>query len=310
MRHLSRKITAFLVCAFSVGVVSAQGIKDIRINEVLVKNANSYEDDYGHRVGWIELFNSGYSNVNVAGSYLTVKRGDKTLTYRIPKNDQRTVIPPQGYLIFFAEGTSSKGTFHTNFTLDQTGYLALLDQSGRGPAIDSIQYSVADQQEDVSIGWFEDRDGEMRFGQLPATTPLSTNETLEKEPRHEHFKRIDPYGVGMAIVAMSVVFSALVLLFLIFKQVGKALTRADRRRKEKAAAPAAPAAVPAGGKAPVSAPGELAGEELAAIAMALYKYSQDLHDIESRVLTINRVAKAYSPWSSKIYGINQFPNRK
>ena len=308
MRQLAKHITAFLVCAFSVGVVSAQGIKDIRINEVLVKNVNSYEDDYGHRVGWIELFNSGYSNVDVAGSYLTVKRGDKESTYRIPKNDKRTLIPPQGYLIFFAEGTSSKGTFHTNFTLDQTGYLALLDQSGRGPAVDSIQYNVADQKEDISIGWYEDENGEPVFGELIATTPLSTNETIEKEPRHEHFKRIDPYGVGMAIVAMSVVFCALVLLFLIFKQVGKALTHADRKKKEPTAVPAAAAAV---GKPTASGKGgELAGEELAAIAMALYKYSQDLHDIESRVLTINRVAKAYSPWSSKIYGINQFPNRK
>ena len=40
--------------------VSAQGIKDIRINEVMVRNVDNYEDDYGKRIGWIELFNTGY----------------------------------------------------------------------------------------------------------------------------------------------------------------------------------------------------------------------------------------------------------
>lgn len=308
MKQLSRKIVALLVCLLPALMVSAQAIKDIKINEVLVKNVDSYEDDYGHRVGWIELYNSGFSQVDIAGSFLTVKRGDKTLTYRIPKNDKRTIIPPQGYVIFFAEGTSSKGTFHTNFTLDQTGYLALLDQSGRGPAIDSVLYDVNGMKEDISIGYYEAEDGTMQFGELNATTPLSTNDTVEKEPRHEHFKRIDPFGVGMAIVAMSVVFCALVVLYQIFKQVGRTAIRLERKKQEKKVAAAA-------GTAPVSQgtskkpSQDIAGEELAAIAMALYKFSEDLHDNESTVLTINRVARAYSPWSSKIYGISNTLNK-
>jgi len=52
------------------------------------------------------------------------------------------------------------------------------------------------------------------------------------------------------------------------------------------------------------------GEELAAIAMALYQYSEDLHDIENTIITINRQATFYSPWSSKIYGLRQIPNRR
>ncbi|MCJ7553639.1 MAG: hypothetical protein MUO34_07120, partial [Ignavibacteriaceae bacterium] len=52
---------------------------------------------------------------------------------------------------------------------------------------------------------------------------------------------------------------------------------------------------------------ELTGEINAAIAAALYLYSQELHDHESTVLTINRVSRTYSPWSSKIYGLRQYP---
>ena len=51
----------------------------------------------------------------------------------------------------------------------------------------------------------------------------------------------------------------------------------------------------------------ISGEETAAIAMALYLIFDEMHDEESGVLTIKKVSKAYSPWSSKIYAVrNQF----
>jgi glutaconyl-CoA/methylmalonyl-CoA decarboxylase subunit delta len=53
--------------------------------------------------------------------------------------------------------------------------------------------------------------------------------------------------------------------------------------------------------------GEISGEETAAIALALYLYTEESHDRESGVLTIKRISRAYSPWSSKIYAVrNQF----
>jgi Na+-transporting methylmalonyl-CoA/oxaloacetate decarboxylase gamma subunit len=47
-------------------------------------------------------------------------------------------------------------------------------------------------------------------------------------------------------------------------------------------------------------------EVMAAIAMALFLYSKELHDDETLKLTIKRSAKTYSPWSSKIYGLNTY----
>ncbi|MBQ0007817.1 MAG: OadG family protein [bacterium] len=43
----------------------------------------------------------------------------------------------------------------------------------------------------------------------------------------------------------------------------------------------------------------------AAIATALHLYTDDNHDKESYILRINKVARRYSPWNSKIYGLNQ-----
>jgi len=48
---------------------------------------------------------------------------------------------------------------------------------------------------------------------------------------------------------------------------------------------------------------ELENDVNAAIAMALYLYITELHDQESNVITIQRVSKTYSPWSSKIYSM-------
>ncbi|MDR1678736.1 MAG: OadG family protein [Prevotellaceae bacterium] len=48
----------------------------------------------------------------------------------------------------------------------------------------------------------------------------------------------------------------------------------------------------------------LTAEESAAIGMALHLYYDDVHDVESAIITIKKVERRYSPWSSKIYGLN------
>jgi len=47
------------------------------------------------------------------------------------------------------------------------------------------------------------------------------------------------------------------------------------------------------------------GNVTAAISLALHMYFSELHDEESNIVTIKKIKKAYSPWSSKIYSVNQ-----
>ncbi|MBK7132370.1 MAG: hypothetical protein IPH69_05955 [Bacteroidales bacterium] len=47
-------------------------------------------------------------------------------------------------------------------------------------------------------------------------------------------------------------------------------------------------------------------DKMAAVAMALYLYFNEMHDEESNVITIQRISKTYSPWSSKIYNMRNF----
>lgn len=44
-------------------------------------------------------------------------------------------------------------------------------------------------------------------------------------------------------------------------------------------------------------------DDKAAIAMALYLYFNEIHDEESDIITVKRVSRTYSPWSSKLYNM-------
>ena len=273
----------------------AQRATSMRINEVLVINEDNFVDDYGKRHGWIELFNTSAGTVNIAGCFLTDDKNNPK-KYPIPKGDVLTQIPPPQPTLFWADGEPTRGTFHVNFPLDPSkeNYIALYDADGKS-LIDEITIPAA-QKPDVSYGRIID--GKEEWAQLTKVTPSTNNLTLDSNEKIENFKTNDSLGIGMTITAMAVVFLGLLLLFLIFKQVGKAAIAASKRNAQKAGAPVN-----------VNTPDEVSGEVFAAIATALYEMSDDNHDIEHTVLTIRKVRRAYSPWSSKIYSLRETPRK-
>ena len=273
----------------------AQRATSMRLNEVLVINEDNFVDDYGKRHGWIELFNTSAGTVNIAGCFLTDDKNNPK-KYPIPKGDVLTQIPPHQHTLFWADGEPNRGTFHVNFTLDPSkeNYIALYDADGKS-LIDEITIPAA-QKPDVSYGRIID--GKEEWAQLTKVTPSTNNLTLDSNEKIENFKTNDSLGIGMTITAMAVVFLGLLLLFLIFKQVGKAAIAASKRNAQKAGAPVN-----------VNTPDEVSGEVFAAIATALYEMSDDNHDIEHTVLTIRKVRRAYSPWSSKIYSLRETPRK-
>ena len=52
------------------------------------------------------------------------------------------------------------------------------------------------------------------------------------------------------------------------------------------------------------------GDVLAAISMALYDIQDEVHDVESNVLTIKRTSQEYLPWNDKSQGMLQIPNKR
>jgi Na+-transporting methylmalonyl-CoA/oxaloacetate decarboxylase gamma subunit len=143
-------------------------------------------------------------------------------------------------------------------------------------------------------------------------TPNTANKVNDVNQKMVTFSEKDPAGVGMAITAMTVVFSCLILLFFAFTLQAKISLNMAKKNEMKAKAatagdkPAA-AAVAANTKA-----GETPGEVFAAIGMALHEMQNDIHDVEDMVLTIHtdNTKVEESAWSNKAFAMRQIPVRK
>ena len=304
MNRCAKRFLPALFLLMTSGVW-AQSQKDMRLNEILVFNTDDYEDDYGNRHGWIELFNSSYGTVDLGGCYLT-NDPSNLKKYIIPRGDVLTKIRPRQHVLFWADNQPFRGTFHVNFTLEESSEVLLVSSDGK-TIIDRCQ--VPKLQENVSYGRVIDGVGswgpqstDEGWDLLPRTSPSTNNSLVDVGRKSRMIEEFDPHGAVMAVTAMSVVFIALILLFTIFSLIGKGSIRASQRRaQEKGHTSVTEADIE-----------DTAGEVYAAIAMALHlcQTDEDTHDIENTILTINRVTRNYSPWSSKIYSLRETPGKK
>ena len=108
----------------------------------------------------------------------------------------------------------------------------------------------------------------------------------------------------MALIGFVLVFAVLVILIYIMRGMGMVFTRQKKAAKVAEKGSTAVAATEEEHEA-------ISDQEIAAaIITALKLYKSNLHDQESEMLTIHRITRAYSPWSSKIHGLTQLPERK
>lgn len=309
---MNKYIAGIFFASAMVGALSSCTAPDtgskIVINEVLVDNQDNFQDDYGVHSGWVEIFNTSYNSVNLAGCYLKVSSepGD-TLSYFIPKGDVLTAISPRQHTLFWADGAPRRGTFHTNFVLSKTrdNWVGLYD-SGR-KLLDEVVVPAGVLKTDQSYArvsdgadqWEVKDDSETKY-----VTPSTNNQTLEGNPKMDKFEQHDSAGLGMTITAMTVVFTGLILLYLCFRIIGKVAVKLRKRNAMKAQN------VTDKQEAKERGLGEAPGEVIAAISMALHEAQGADHDVEETILTISRVKRSYSPWSSKIYTLRETPHKK
>ena len=322
-----------LLCAILALPTWSQGRKNVRINEVMVQ-----QDSTGGN-GWIEFYNSSYSTNAVEKMFITtmsreeVKNHIKAVTdtskikpnkvliewckerpqdiYEIPRGDERnTKIKPRAHFVMEADGDVKAGTFHLPFTLKagQDNYVALYDVNG--DLVDDVTIPASLKPGETYAIKAEGRlpsvldDGQTEWivkdGKTLETAITKGNYNIrEVNENIEAFHEKDPHGYWIALLAMSVVFSALALLYILFKLFGKFASRNLVEKKEEDAAPAAATA------AAVSAPsGDLDGEKMAAICFALYQHL-NAHDNESGVLTLT--PRDGSTWATKTSLMRELP---
>ena len=306
------KIGIFFTLLLMLGVCSSCGEKKsnnkLVLNEVLITNESNFQDDYGLHSAWIEIFNRSYGSADLAGCYLkcSSQPGD-TASYFIPKGDVLTLIKPRQHSLFWADGEARRGTFHTNFTLnpETQNWIGLYD-SGRN-LLDQITIPAGALQANQSYARISDaaEKWEVKDGSAEKyVTPSTNNKTIDSNAKMEKFEEHDSDGIGMSISAMSVVFCGLILLYISFKIIGRVSVNLSKRNAMTAKG------ITDKQEAKEKKLGEAPGEIFAAIAMAMHEMQSDVHDVEDTVLTITRVKRSYSPWSSKIYTLRETPQKK
>ena len=279
----------------------ADGLQSLRLSEVCL-------GDGSEGTAWIEIQNTSYGSQNLGGFYITNNPAtlDKELTaperikkmHLIPTGNPITKVTPQNCIVLYADGNDNLGLQHTDFTLQPGDIVALF--SGNGiDLIDSLTIP-----EDLAAGksWAKDfKKGTWRVCDRPTPTQANDYEQAKKNNKIAEFKEKDPYGFAMAFMAMGVVFSCLLLLYLFFKFFGKLF-----RDKDSTAAPTAPLAKPTGRAddaatvaaimAVTEATAGTGDEDLDVALIALALQAELAHDEESGVITIN---PSVSPWADK-----------
>jgi hypothetical protein len=145
---------------------------NLYINEFMASNNAYLMDEFNEFDDWIEIYNAGLEDTDLAGFYLT---DDFTmpLKYQIPYGDPEvTTVPANGYLLFWADENSSQGPLHTSFKLSAAGEQIALTEPGGLYFIDSLSFGLMDS--DLSFG--RSYDGSLPWQQFVTATPSHSNQ--------------------------------------------------------------------------------------------------------------------------------------
>jgi Na+-transporting methylmalonyl-CoA/oxaloacetate decarboxylase gamma subunit len=302
----------------STSAMMAQGAKNIRLNEVLTNNTASIVDEFGNREAWIELENTSFTTYNIRGMYLTTDRTvlDPQMSVPerikrmsvIPNGDPRTQISGRQHLVFFTNSSPAKGKLHLSLLIPMSEPVWIGFYNGNAvELIDSV--TVPALAADQSYA----RHGNKWSVKAPDNvTPYTENFITADETKDAKLKREDPYGFGITLLAMGIVFFCLAVLFLFFWLFGLLMRHLDTAKKVANTQPIKPITKTVEITHDIAhATGNILQDGLktkgidkevyiAVISMALKQYQDDVHDVESGIITIKSRQSGWSDESSQM----------
>ena len=106
-------------------------------------------------------------------------------------------------------------------------------------------------------------------------------------------------GITILIIGLGIVFLSLIIMHQVFQFIVPFFVSGCRLKKTKVNLLQTQA----------KARECKTGEEVTAVAAAIYMFMEESHDEENAIITISKSSKSYSPWSSKIYTTHNLVNR-
>lgn len=299
----NRLLTFTVLMAITV-MMFAQGAMNIKINEVMTINTMSIQDEYGKHPAWVELVNTSHSTYNIRNMFITTNRDvlnpNMSVQERIkrmsmiPNTTASTELSALQHIVFFLGSNPTCSPKHLSATVDTTKavWIGLYD----GNATELID-SVTVPKLSANTSYARSTDGAATWVvKTPdAVTPAASNLLQATESKTDKLKRDDPHGIGISIMCMGIVFLCLALLYVFFLTFGWI---ADRRNRIAATQPIKPVVLTAKKIEKVRQVTtnilqdgfETRGRDkeiyIAVISMALKQYADDVHDVESGIISI------------------------
>ena len=287
----------------------AQMDASIKLNEVMTSNSTSLQDEYGQHKAWLEIENISHSTYNIRGMYITTDRSvlDRNMSVPerikrmsiIPNGDERTNLSGRQHLVLFLNSKPHLGTLHLYVNVDATKPVWVALYNGNATQlIDSVTIPVMEADQSFARIANNGNAQDWEVKSADRVTPGISNVTTVSESKIEKFKREDPYGFGMALMAMGIVFFCLALLWITFTLFGMLMRHMDTAKKVAQHQPIKPITktvektIEVGHKTGVILKEGLDTKGIdrevymAVIGLALRQYEDDIHDVESGVITI------------------------
>ena len=212
----------------------AQGAKNIRLNEVLTNNTASIVDEFGNREAWIEVENTSFTTYNIRGMYFTTDRSvlDPQMSVPerikrmsvIPNGDPRTQIGGRQHLVFYCNSNPAEGKLHLSLPVPMSEPVWIGFYNGNAVELIDVPALAADQS-------YARHGNEWSVKSPENVTPGIENFIKTDETKDAKLKREDPYGVGITLLAMGIVFFCLAVLFVFFWIFGLIMRHMDTAKK-------------------------------------------------------------------------------
>ncbi len=292
--------------AMSATLSFAQVQNSIKLNEVVTDNTSGLQDEYGKCNAWIEIANVSHSTYNIRGMFVTTNRAvlDKEMSApermklmsMIPNGDVSTTLTAQQLIVYQCNSNPAKGSHHLAVQVDsaQSVWVALYN----GNAVDLIDsITVPALAANQSYARIQGTD-EWEIKEITDVTPGIMNKTTIEENKVAKVKKNDPHGFGITVLCMGIVFFCLTLLYAFFALFGAFMKHRETAKKVasiqplKAGVKTVEKTMEIGHKTNVILQDGLKTKGIdkevyiAVISMALKQYQENVHDVESGVITI------------------------
>jgi len=146
------------------------GFSQLHINEAMPQNLSTITDNQNEFDDWIEIYNSSAAAINLSGYYLTDDPTNLDKHVVESGNVGLTTVPPNGFLILWADEDVQQGENHLDFKLTDGETILLIAPDG-STVLSSL--TLTSLKNDESFGSVTD--GSLSTRKFEVSTPLSPN---------------------------------------------------------------------------------------------------------------------------------------